>query len=178
MTLSRPTGEPEKGPKYSPLLFLLIVDKRLSLIPRYTAKEPGGSWSLGVDTRPPLAPRDAEDPGSEQCRQHRRRVPGARAVGSQSTMRRCGSSRHAPRHVAAHRAGAPVQPFGVKFGARSRRASRHRSVPARSPIASSPRTRSPIIRTECPPDAATDRRPWTINVRESWSAVRFCLSMN
>jgi DMSO/TMAO reductase YedYZ molybdopterin-dependent catalytic subunit len=61
------------------------------------------------------------------------------------------------------RAGAPVQPFGVKFG----RGLDARLVTDLSQLAPDRLiTPNPLayIRTECPPDVATDRRPWAINV--------------
>ncbi len=62
------------------------------------------------------------------------------------------------------RAGAPVQPFGVKFGGRGLDARLITDLSLLEPgrlITPNPLA---YIRTECPPDVAADRRPWTINV--------------
>jgi DMSO/TMAO reductase YedYZ molybdopterin-dependent catalytic subunit len=60
------------------------------------------------------------------------------------------------------RAGAPVQPFGVKFGGRGLDA---RLITDLS-LLEADRLITPnalvYIRTECPPEVAADRRPWTI----------------
>ena len=60
------------------------------------------------------------------------------------------------------RAGAPVQPFGVKFGGRGLDARLITDLSLLEPgrlITPNPLA---YIRTECPPDVAADRRPWTI----------------
>ena len=62
------------------------------------------------------------------------------------------------------RAGAPVQPFGVKFGGRGLDARLITDLSLLEPDRLITPNPLAYIRTECPPDVAADRRPWTINV--------------
>ena len=61
------------------------------------------------------------------------------------------------------RPGAPVQPFGVKFG-RGLDARLVTDLSLLSPDRLITANRLAYIRTECPPDVVTDRRSWTIGV--------------
>jgi DMSO/TMAO reductase YedYZ molybdopterin-dependent catalytic subunit len=61
------------------------------------------------------------------------------------------------------RPGAPVQPFGVKFG-RGLDARLVTDLSLLAPDRLITPNRLAYIRTECPPDVASERRPWTIKV--------------
>ena len=89
-------------------------------------------------------------------------MPGARRFAASQPCADCGIAGTLLGTLPLTRAGAPVQPFGVKFGGRGLDARLITDLSLLEPgrlITPNPLA---YIRTECPPDVAADRRPWTI----------------